>query len=58
MEPNLILIEIALVVGMFFLFALALIVFRMVRKQINDQIKEIIPIQFIRKSVSIKIKWK
>ena len=44
-------------IGPILLFVLVKILRNMVRKQIDDQLKEIIPIRSIRNRIGIKINW-
>ena len=48
----------AVVIGIPLLFILVQLFRNLVRKQIDDQIKEIIPVEVIRKRVGIRIKWR
>ena len=46
-----------LVVSLLILFILSQFLRSLIRKQIDDQIKDLIPIKAIRKRVGIRIKW-
>ena len=47
-----------LVLSLFILFLLSQLLRSLIRKQIDDQMKDIIPIKAIRKRISIRIKWR
>jgi len=46
-----------LVLAIYILFLLFQLLKSLIRKQINEQMKEMIPIKGIRKRVGIRIKW-
>ena len=46
-----------LIVSLLILFILFQFLRSLIRKQIDDQIKDLIPIKAIRKRVGIRIKW-
>ena len=46
-----------LIVSLLILFILSQFLRSLIRKQIDDQIKDLIPIKAIRKRVGIRIKW-
>tara|TARA_B100001113_G_scaffold10264_1_gene8092 strand:+ start:1044 stop:1223 length:180 start_codon:yes stop_codon:yes gene_type:complete len=48
----------ALVLSLFILFLLSKLLRSLIQKQIDDQLKDMIPIKAIRKRVAIKIKWR
>ena len=48
----------ALVLCLLLLFILFYFLRSLIRKQIDEQMKKIIPIKSIRKKVGIRIKWK
>tara|TARA_B100001250_G_C19508582_1_gene660650 strand:+ start:384 stop:563 length:180 start_codon:yes stop_codon:yes gene_type:complete len=45
------------VLSVLMLYILAQLLRSLIRKQIDDQIKKIIPLKALRKRVGIKIKW-
>ena len=47
-----------LVLAVLILFILSQLLRSLIRKQIDDQIKDLIPIKAIRKRVGIRIKWR
>ena len=47
-----------LFLSLFILFILSIVLRSLIRKQIDDQIIDMIPIKAIRKRVGIKIKWR
>ena len=47
-----------LVFGFWILFILSQLLKSLIRKQIDEQMKEMIPIKSIRKRVGIRIKWR
>ena len=47
-----------LVLSLLVLFLLSQLLRSMIRKQIDDQMKNIIPIKGIRERIGIRIKWK
>jgi len=55
---NPIIVEFSLLIGLLFLTYLLLLLKEMVNRQIDNEIKGIIPIKAIRKRIGIKIKWK
>ena len=44
--------------SLFILFLLSQLLKRLIRKQVDDQMKDIIPIKAIRKRVGVRIKWR
>ena len=48
----------ALVLSLFLLFVLSQLLKTLIRRQIDEQMKEIIPIKGIRKRIGIRIKWR
>ncbi len=48
----------ALVLSLFILVLLSQLFKNLIRKQIDDQIKEIVPIKVIRDRIGIRIKWR
>ena len=48
----------SLVLSVMILFILSKVLRGMIRKQIDEQMKDMIPIKAIRKRVGIKIKWR
>jgi len=48
----------ALFLSLFVLFLLSQLLRSLIRKQIDEQMKEIIPIKGIRERVGIRIKWR
>ena len=46
-----------LILSLLILFILSQFLRSLIRKQIDDQIKDLIPIKAIRKRVGIRIKW-
>ena len=47
-----------LLISILILFILSLLFINLIRKQIDQQIKEIIPIKFIRNRIGVRIKFK
>ena len=47
-----------LIISLSLLFPFIQLLRKVVRKQIDDQMKEIIPIKAIRNRIGIKIKWR
>ena len=47
-----------LIVSLLILFILSQFLRSLIRKQIDDQMKDMIPIKAIRKRVGIRIKWR
>ena len=58
MNFNAFYLVIALIAGILLLISLLQILKGMVNKQINEQIKAIIPLQSLRKLISVEIKFK
>ena len=48
----------AIVLSLLILFILSQVLRRLIKKQIDEQMKKMIPIKAIRKKVGIKIKWR
>jgi len=48
----------AIVLSLLILFILSQVLRRLIKKQIDEQMKNMIPIKAIRKKVGIKIKWR
>jgi len=58
MNTNSIIVIAGLVLAFFILFLLSKLLRSLIQKQIDDQLKDMIPIKAIRKRVAIKIKWR
>jgi len=48
----------AIALSLLILFILSQVLRRLIKKQIDEQMKNMIPIKSIRKKVGIKIKWR
>tara|TARA_B100000700_G_C14681997_1_gene685811 strand:- start:313 stop:492 length:180 start_codon:yes stop_codon:yes gene_type:complete len=48
----------AIALSLLILFILSQVLRRLIKKQIDEQMKNMIPIKAIRKKVGIKIKWR
>ena len=48
----------AIALSLLLLFILSQVLRRLIKKQIDEQMKNMIPIKAIRKKVGIKIKWR
>ncbi len=46
-----------IILSLLILFILLLLLRSLIRKQIHDQMKDMIPIKAVRKRVGIRIKW-